>query len=110
MAWEPTPPDSPAPGWWAERATAAEEAERDRWIEGIADGLRAERIERLRAATHAVDMRAAGALAADRWERIQRRRDRRDLREHPGGIMVNQWGARGEVEHSGAVGRVLDVR
>jgi hypothetical protein len=117
MAWQPLPPVPPAAGWWTELSL-------DRWVAGVAAGMaateRAERAERLRALAHKVDMRCAGALAADRWERIQRRRggmvhdhrmvdDRGFVREH-GGFQVDSWGAgHGEIEHHPG-GRVLGVR
>src|SRR5262245_13093737 len=66
--WAPLPPAPPPPGWWVHLET-------DRWVAGIEADLRAERIERLKALAHRVDMRAAGALARDRWARIQRRGD-----------------------------------
>ena len=105
--WAPLPPEPPAVGWWHELETA-EQYETRRWVEGIADGLRAERIERLKGLAHAVDMRAAGAIQAANWERIQRRRDLRGAVRHPGGMLVNQTGAR-EVFHSHHWGQVLDV-
>ena len=74
----------------------------------VAADLRADRIERLRALAHEVDMRAAGALANDRWEQIQRRRDPRSVRSY-GGYRVESCGADPEVEHSGG-GWVLGVR
>src|SRR5215207_8860126 len=81
--WAPRQPEPPAPGWWTELETA-EQWETRRWVDGIAAKLRAERIERLRARVHEVDMRAAGALARDQWERIQRRRDRQSAVRHQG--------------------------
>jgi hypothetical protein len=87
MSWAPLPPDPPAAGWWTQLETA-DEWETRRWVEGIADGLRAERIERCRQVAHEVDMRVAGALSADRWERMQRRQDERYMVRHPGGMWV----------------------
>lgn len=83
MAWSPPTPAQPPAGWWTELPT-----DTDRWVEGIADGLRAERIERLQGLCHEVYMRAAGALSADRWERMQRRRDG-DPRDVAAGL--RQW-------------------
>jgi hypothetical protein len=72
--WEPQPASSPPPGWWTELETAT------RREAAAAAELRAVRIEALRARAHEVDMKAAGALSADRWQRIQRRRSQRFLR------------------------------
>jgi hypothetical protein len=107
MAWSPLPPDPPAPGWWHELPTAEQVATR-RWVEGIASDLRAERIERLRALAHALDMKAAGALQGAEWDRIQRRHDLQSAVRYKG-MLVNSGGAR-EVEHSGPRGQVLSVR
>jgi hypothetical protein len=74
-------------GWWTEAEDRRAAAELDAWVYGVADGLRAERIERLRARAHEIDMRGTGALSADRWERIQRRR----TRHH--GYQFESWGA-----------------
>ena len=74
--WAPLPPAPPPPGWWVHLET-------DRWVAGIEADLRAERIERLKALAHRVDMRAAGALSRDRWDRIWRRHDeRRNVHHH----------------------------
>jgi hypothetical protein len=108
MAWEPQPASQPPPGWWTKLETA-EQWETRRWVDGIAADLWAERIERLRARVHEVDMKAAGALSRDRWDRIQRRSNQRVVRSY-GGYQVESWGARPEVEHSGHWGRVLGVR
>jgi hypothetical protein len=102
-------PEPPAKGWWTELKAAAEEAEFDQWVDEIAADLRAERIEGLKALAHRVDMRCAGAVARDQWERSQRRAELRGAVRHPGGMLVNQTGAR-EVEHSGHWGQVLDVQ
>ena len=70
--WSPPVPERPAAGWWTELSL-------NRWVAGVVDEMRiverAERVERLRQRAHEVDMRLAGVLAADRWARIQRRRD-----------------------------------
>jgi hypothetical protein len=105
--WEAQPASQPPPGWWHQLETAGQWETR-RWVDGVAAELRAERIERVRAAAHRLDMRAAGALSRDLWERIQRRRDQRDLRSH-GGFQVDSWGARPEISRHGG-GRVLSVR
>jgi hypothetical protein len=113
--WEPATPSPPEPGWWTQLPTA-EQIATDRWVEGIASDLRAERVERLKARAHAVDMKAAGALMADRQRRINGRHvqingwDER-LESLPGASRGYQrsWGA-GGVEHSGVLGRVLSVR
>jgi hypothetical protein len=102
--WAPLPADPPPPGWW----TQLEEQNLDAWLEGIESDLRAERIERLRALAHRTDMKAAGALQRDRWERIQRRHDERFARPYHG-YRVDSWGAGPEVEHHPG-GRVLRVR
>jgi hypothetical protein len=103
MAWTPTLPAEPrSDRWWHDVWIYQQEAV-------VADARRAERIERLRARAHQVDMMAARSLSADRWERIQRRRDQRDVRSHRG-FQVDSWGARPEVEHSAPIGRVLSVR
>ena len=103
MAWTPTLPAEPqSDRWW-----------RDRWIyqqeAAAADARRAEKIEQLRARCHEIDMKLAGVLAADRWDRIQRRRDERSVRSH-GGYQVDSWGARLEIEHSPPAGKILSVR
>ena len=87
MAWQAQAPPPPPPGWWCQLETT-EQWETRRWIDGVADDLRAERIERLRARAHEIDMRCAGAQARDRWERIQRRQDERYVVRHPGGMWV----------------------
>lgn len=114
MAWTPTLPAEPrSDRWWHDRWIYQQEAV-------VADARRAERIERCRQLAHEVDMRCAGALSADRWERIQRRRggmvhdhrmvhDQGFVREH-GGYQVDSWGATPEIEHSAPAGRVLSVR
>ena len=73
MAWAPLPPDPPPVAWWTELAAAQEQADLDRFVEGVANEVRAEKIERLQALVHETDMAAAGALARDRWNRIQDR-------------------------------------
>jgi hypothetical protein len=109
--WAPLPPAPPERGWWTELPT-----ELDYWVEGVRDGLRAERIERCRQLAHEVDMRAGGALSRDRWARSERRHDMRDAHDHHG---YDSWGAGhgracgiggrgGEVEHR-AGGRILGV-
>jgi hypothetical protein len=118
MAWPPPSvlPDDPivAASWRraAEREEVAEWAEADR----AERAERAERIERLKARVHEVDMRAAGALARDRWRRIEWRhvqingRDERMTHVRPyGGYQVDSWGAKPEVEHRGG-GWIVDVR
>jgi hypothetical protein len=107
--WAPRPPERPAPGWWTELAEARERAELDQWIEGIAADMRAEKLERLEALRHRIQMRASGALQAAEWNRIQRRRDQRSVRSH-GGYLVESAGYSPEIERSGHAGRVLDVR
>ena len=105
--WAPLPSEPPAPGWWHE-LPAAEQMATDRWVEGIASELRAERIERLKALAHRIDMRAAGALQGAEWDRIQRRRDLQSA-IHYKGQLVDSWGAGPEITHHSA-GRVLSVR
>jgi hypothetical protein len=107
--WSPRPSEPPPAGWWHELETA-EQYETRRWVEGIADGLRAERIERLRARIHEVDMKAAGALARDRWERINRRRDGWGAQAGPppGHGIEARWA--GEVENGRPGGSILSVR
>jgi hypothetical protein len=102
MAWTPTLPAEPrSDRWWHDVWIYEQEAV-------VADARRAERIERLRARVHEIDMRIAGAQSADRWRRIQRRRDQRDVRSH-GGYRDESW--RGlPVEHSAPLGRILSVR
>ena len=59
--------DPPEPvGWWTELSEQRRRDDLDRWIDGIADALRADRIERALQLAHEVDMRAAGALSRDR--------------------------------------------
>jgi hypothetical protein len=103
MAWTPTLPTEPrSDRWWHDVWIYQQEA-------AVADARRAERIERLRARVHEIDMKVAGAQSRDRWRRIQRRRDQREVRSH-GGYRVESWGARPEVEHSAPLGRILSVR
>jgi hypothetical protein len=86
MAWIPTLPAKPrSDRWW-----------HDVWIyqqdAAAADARRAERIEQLRARCHELDMKLAGVLAVDRWDRIQRRRDQRDVGPVTGhGVQVGSW-------------------
>src|SRR5262245_7550040 len=77
VGWTPLPPAKPEPGWWTLLPT-----ETDRWVEGIRSELRAERIERLKALAHRIDMRAAGALSRDRRARSDRRRHERRYAHH----------------------------
>jgi hypothetical protein len=108
VAWAPTIPVEPptVPGWWTELETA-EQYETPRWVEGIAAEVRAERIERLHQRCHEVYMAAAGALSADRWKKIQRRRDERDA-VWRGGYLVDRTTGR-EVEHRDCA-RILGIR
>ena len=100
--WSPLPPAPPERGWWTELPT-----EFDHWVEGVRDGLRAERIERCRQLAHETDMTAGFALARDRRTRAERRYERRGVslneEHHPGGVGV------GEVEHYPG-GGILGVR
>jgi hypothetical protein len=106
--WEPLPPAPPLVGWWVE----LERADAVAWAEGrVAEQrARAERIDRLRARCHEVDMKAARALSADRWRKIQRRLDERHGVGRRSGRAA-AWGAdRGEIEYSTHDGRVVSVR
>jgi hypothetical protein len=108
MAWQSViPADPTVAGWWRE-AAEREEAERRAAVAARADELRAEKIERLKALAHRVDMRAAGAVQSANWERIQRRADMRGAVRHPGGTLVSQSAGREVFHHPG--GRILDVR
>jgi hypothetical protein len=106
--WQPQLPDDPiVAGWWAEAETAREWETRRR-ADGIADEVRAERIERLRRRVHKLDMALAGAQSADRWRRIQRWYEQRSAGSY-GDDDPRSW--RGlPVEHAGAGGWILSVR
>jgi hypothetical protein len=84
--WISTLPVEPrSDRWWHDRRTYQQEA-------AAADARRAEKIEQLRARCHEIDMRLAGVLSADRWERIQRRHDERYVRDYHG-YVADSWGA-----------------
>jgi hypothetical protein len=102
MAWTPTLPAEPrGDRWWHDVWVYQQEA-------AVADARRAERIERLQVRCHEIDMKLASVLAADRWDRIQRRRDERSAGSR-GGDESELW--RGlPVEHSRHAGQILSIR
>jgi hypothetical protein len=112
LMWQPQSPAQPSPGWWTE-------LEFDRWVAGIAAEVRAKRqaeeqakrLRQLRRKVEQIDEAIVLAQSASEARRHLRRQGltyERSVRSRDD--ETDSWGARGEVEHSAPLGRILSVR
>ena len=109
MAWVSTLPADPVVAASWRRVAEREEAEAAAREAELAATQLADRVERLQAKVHRIDMKLAGALSRDRWNKIQRRFDQQSVRSH-GGYLVESAGYSPEIEHSAHWGQILSVR